>query len=62
MFSTDTEEEARQLIVLTCPRTKGGEYVARELVEEQTIENLQAFSDRLQTAWDFLQKRREEKT
>jgi len=47
VFSTDTEEEAKALICLACEKNMRGEYIARELVHEQTLENLQAFSDRL---------------
>lgn len=48
VFSVRTEKEAKKLIVATCPRaTDGGGYYARELVEEQTLENLERFSDRL---------------
>lgn len=47
MFSTDTEEEAKALLTLSCEKNMKGEYIARELAHEQTIENLQAFSDRL---------------
>jgi hypothetical protein len=35
-----------------------GHYYARELAEEQTLENLQLFSDKLQRCWDLLQKNR----
>lgn len=58
MFSTDTEEEAKTLIVLTCPTDAAGQYYARELAEEQTLENLQRFSDKLQRAWELLQARK----
>lgn len=47
MYSTDTEEEARLLIATACPMDYEGHYYARELAEEQTLENLYAFSDRL---------------
>jgi hypothetical protein len=47
VFSTDTKEEAEALLVLACEKNMGGEYIARELAHEQTLENLQAFSDRL---------------
>ena len=47
MFSTDTEEEAKALISLACEKNMAGDYIARELAHEQTLENLQAFSDRL---------------
>lgn len=52
VFSCDTEEEAKSLIVLTCPRGSDGNYYARELVEKQTLENLVKFSDKLQEYWD----------
>ena len=58
VFSTDTEEEARQLLVLTCPTNLRGEFVAPELAKEQTLENLQAFSDRLQLGWELMQRKR----
>ena len=50
VFSVDTEEEAKSLLTLACPtRFIDGvtEYVAPELATEQTLENLEAFSDRL---------------
>lgn len=51
----DTEEEARQLIVMTCPlATDGGGYYARELAEEQTLERLHQFSERLNKAYKLM--------
>jgi len=47
VFSVETEEEAEALIQLACSTNYEGEYIAKELAEEQTMENLQAFSDRL---------------
>jgi len=47
VYSVDTEEEAEQLLVASCPRNYDGEFVAPQLVEEQTLENLEAFSDHL---------------
>lgn len=58
MFSVDTEKDARDLIVLACETNARGEYIARELAHEQTLDNLQAFSDRLARTWDMLQQRR----
>jgi hypothetical protein len=58
VFSTNTEEEARQLLVLTCPRNMAGEFVAPELAHEQTLENLEAFSDRLQKGWEHMKRKR----
>lgn len=62
VYSVDTEEEAQKLLVLTCGRNAEGDFVARELVEEQTMENLLAFGERLAKAHEFmLAKSREEK-
>ena len=41
VFSVNSEKEAKSLLVATCPRNNDGEFVSRELVEEQTLENLQ---------------------
>lgn len=57
VFSVDTKEEAENLITLACKRNMRGELVAPELAEDQTLENLQAFSDRLDKAHDFLVER-----
>lgn len=58
VFSTDTEEEARQLLTLMCPVNQDGEFVAPELTRAQTLENLQTFSDRLQTGWEIMHRPR----
>lgn len=58
VFSVDTVEQAESLIVLACPRDDAGMYYARELVHEQTVENLQAFSDRLAQCWKFMTRPR----
>lgn len=52
VFSVGSEEEAEKLLVLTCSRNYNWEFVAQELVEEQTIENLEKFSTRLDEAHD----------
>lgn len=52
VFSVNTLEEARQLLVRTCPRNYNGEFVAQELAVEQTLENLFAFGDRLEAAFN----------
>jgi hypothetical protein len=57
VFTVNTAAEAQELIVLCCPRDLGGHYYARELAEEQTLENLQRFSDRLQQGWEHMQRR-----
>jgi hypothetical protein len=63
VFSVDTEEEAEQLIVLCCPRDDQGNYYARELAAEQTLENLRLFGDKLARGYQMLKeaaKRRRE--
>lgn len=58
VYSVDSEDEAHRLLVLTCSRDYGrggsGEFIARELAREQTIENLEAFSLRLAKAHRFM--------
>ena len=45
-------EEAGHLLVLACSTNLDGEFIARELVEAQTINNLMAFGMRLQALYD----------
>lgn len=59
VFSVDTEAEAKSLIVLACETNGRGEYIAKELVMKQTLDNLQAFSDRLDKTWRWLKGNRE---
>ena len=47
VYSTKTEEDARRLLVAACSTNFKGEFIARELVDEQSVERLLAFSDRL---------------
>ncbi len=56
VFSVDTEVEAKSLLVLACETNLAGEYIARELVHEQTLENLYAFGDRLRKAYALIKK------
>jgi hypothetical protein len=58
VYSVDTEEEAQSLLIAACPRNRHGEYVAPELVEEQTLENLEAFGDRLAAIHDKIKRAR----
>lgn len=43
-----SEEEAEWLLTMTCSRNYDGQFVAVELAEEQSLEHLEAFSQRLQ--------------
>ncbi len=54
MFSTCCEGRAQDLIVAACETNVAGEYTARELIREQTIENLELFSTRLDETHDRL--------
>jgi hypothetical protein len=53
-------EEAKELIVLACQTNGAGEYIASELVREQNLTNLAAFSDRLEKAQRWMNKRKRE--
>ncbi len=47
MYSVGTEKEAQDLLVLACSTNYKGEFIAKELMHEQTVDNLDAFGDRL---------------
>lgn len=47
VFSVNTAKEAEALLERACPRNADGEFVAEELVAEQTLENLSDFGERL---------------
>lgn len=55
VFSVDTEADAEELLVAACPRNLHGEFVAEELAQEQTLERLYAFGERLERMWDEIQ-------
>ena len=57
VYSVGTEQEAKRLITLTCPMSDKGEHIAPELAREQTLDNLQAFSDRLHKGHELLKQR-----
>jgi len=61
VYSVDTEEEAKSLLVLACNTNYKGQYIARELVEEQTIDNLFAFGRRLDECWKMIQNTKKKK-
>ena len=62
MYSVDSEEEARALIVATCKRGLDGRFYAPELAQEQSLVILQAFSDRLEKAHEAIMARPDQKT
>lgn len=56
VFSVYTEEEAERLIALSCSKCPEG-YFSQELAHEQTLENLQRFSNKLQFVYqNYMQK------
>ena len=57
MYSVGTEKEAKDLITLCCGTNLIGEHIARELVMEQSLENLKAFGDRLDKGHELLKKK-----
>lgn len=60
VYSVDTEEEAKDLLIMACSTNQRGEFVATELVMRQTLENLKAFGTRLKETHEKMLKMREE--
>lgn len=54
VYSVGDAEEARQLLVLSCPRNIHGDFVATELAQHQTLDNLEQFAQRLDRMHDVL--------
>lgn len=57
VFSVGSEEEAKRLLVLACGRNLDGEFIAKELAQEQTLEGLAAFGWRLKHLHDTYLKK-----
>lgn len=47
VYSVDTEKQARDLLIAVCPTNYNGEYIAPELAQKQTLDNLKKFGERL---------------
>lgn len=43
---------------MCCPMNYEGKYYSRELAQEQTLENLQLFSDKLDKMYKILRKKK----
>lgn len=56
VFSVDTMEEAERLVVLACPRGEDGHYYSRELGQQQDLETLFAFGEKLNEYHEHLKK------
>lgn len=52
IFSVGSEEEATRLLIMTCPRNNEGQFFVPELAQEQSLENLYAFGDKLRERHD----------
>ncbi len=52
VFTVQNSDEARKLLTLACPLNYRGQYVAPELAQEQTMENLEAFGARLEQLYN----------
>lgn len=52
IFSVDTEEEARSLVVAACPRGYDGKYYSRELIANRTLETLYVFGEKIASYHD----------
>lgn len=56
VISVADAEEAQSLITLACQTNVHGDPIAPELVEEQTLENLEAFSARVDGVHDTMKQ------
>ena len=54
VFSTDTEEEALDVVVATCSLGLDGNYYSPELAREQTLENLQMLGDKMEHVYQMI--------
>ena len=55
-FSVGSTEEAKALLIFACPTNHKNQFIAPELSREQTLENLNAFAERLNNAHKVLVK------
>lgn len=56
VYSVGSEKEAQRLLILACPTNSNGEFIDRYTAREQTLENLELFSNDLDRAHDLLVK------
>lgn len=56
VYSVDTEEEAKTLVILTTSIGPDGEYYAMNLAAAQTLEELEAFAQQVDRAHEFLKE------
>ena len=61
-MTVPTEEDARELLVMSCQTDRiSGEFLARELLEDQNLDNLEEFGQRLGRNWNFILGKRAER-
>ena len=56
VFAVADEDEAKALLTMSCSTNMHGEYVAKQLITDQSLENLEAFSTHLDRAHALLVK------
>ncbi len=56
VYSVETEEEAKSLIVGACSRGEDGFYYANELAQEQSLGKLSEFSFKLDRVYQHIRK------
>jgi len=56
VFSVDTDEEARKLIVATCSRDADGNYYSHDLAAEQSLERLNYLGEKMERVYRMLKK------
>ena len=54
VFSVGDDDEARTLLVMVCPTTADGQFIDRHTAREQTLDNLELFSNDLEDAHNIL--------
>lgn len=47
IYSVDTMEEAERLVIMACPRGDDGQLYSRELAQQQDLDTLFAFGEKL---------------
>jgi len=57
VFSVNSEEEARKLIVATCSRGADGKFYSAELAVVQTLDVLEQFSRKLERVYSLMQQK-----
>lgn len=54
VYSVDSEEDAERLLTFACETNVYGEYLAKELAYEQTLDGLEKFGARLESLHEMM--------